>query len=512
VAPRRGHGRATPARSDDVPYEGLPVVAFVGRPNVGKSTLFNRVVGERVAIVEDRARTTRDRLYDIGEWNGRRFIVVDTGGLETKPSDSIEERVQDQARLAIDESDVIVFVVDAAAGLTPADQEASELLRTSTAPVIVAANKADNPKRELEAAEFHALGWTETHPISALHGRGVADLLDVVVWALPPESEAELERKRREDEVVDETDALLALEEADEAAFAIDDRPARVAIIGRPNVGKSSLLNSLLGQERSIVSDIPGTTRDAIDTAFEWAGRTVRLVDTAGIRRRGRVASGPAAERYATLRALKAVSRADVAVLVIDAQDGMTAQDEHVAGYAIEEGAGLVVAINKWDLVEKDEHTFDEFAENIRRQAAFLHFAPVLSISARTGQRTGRVLEAALEIAAERRRRVPTAALNAWLREASARRPAPTVRGRQPRFFYATQASIEPPTFVLFASDAATIHFSYKRYLENRLRETFGFAGTPVRLIIRERAREEGERLRRRRKSSQRRPASKSRR
>ncbi len=347
MAPRRTR-RSTSGRIADAPFEGLPVVAFVGRPNVGKSTLFNRVIGERVAIVEDRARTTRDRLYDVGEWNSRRFIVIDTGGLEAKPGDAIEERVQEQARLAIEEADVIVFLVDAEAGMTPADQEANELLRTSRTPVIVAVNKSDNPKRELEAAEFHAFGWQDIHTISALHGRGVADLLDVIVWSLPPESTAELARKEAE-KLADSIDAPDELEDEEEASYAIDDTPVRVAIIGRPNVGKSSLLNALLGQERAIVSDIPGTTRDAIDTAFEWAGRTVRLIDTAGIRRRGKVASGPAAERFATLRALKAVTRADIAVLVVDAQDGLTAQDDHVAGYALEEGTGLVIAINKWD-------------------------------------------------------------------------------------------------------------------------------------------------------------------
>jgi GTP-binding protein len=493
VAPRRARRSTSGRTSDTTPTDGLPVVAFVGRPNVGKSTLFNRVVGDRVAIVEDRARTTRDRLYDVGDWNGRRFIVVDTGGLETRPGDPIEERVQEQARLAIEEADVIVFLVDAEAGVTPSDQEANELLRTAKAPVIVAANKSDNPKRELEAAEFHAFGWPEIHPISALHGRGVADLLDVVVWSLPPESEAELVRRRAEEaaEAAPEPTDVPGAEQ--EAAWAIDDSPVRVAIIGRPNVGKSSLVNSLLGQERTIVSDIPGTTRDAIDTSFVWAGRTVRLIDTAGIRRRGKVASGPAAERFATLRALKAVTRADVAVLVVDAEDGLTAQDDHVAGYALDEGAGLVIAINKWDLVEKDEHTFDEYADSMRRAAPFLDIAPIVAISAKTGQRVARVLEAALEIAAERRRRIPTAAPNAWLREVTLRRPAPTVRGRQPRFFYGTQVATSPPTIVLFASDAATIHFSYRRYLENQLRDAFGFAGTPVRIIIRERSREQSD-------------------
>ncbi|HYI23522.1 MAG TPA: ribosome biogenesis GTPase Der, partial [Candidatus Limnocylindrales bacterium] len=303
----------------------------------------------------------------------------------------------------------------------------------------------------------------------------------------------ELERKRVEAQLDAEQGTELPLEMPEEAAFAMDDRPARIAINGRPNVRKSSLLHALLGRERAIVSDIPGTTRDAIDTSVEWAGRTVRLIDTAGIRRRGKVASGPAAERYATLRAMKAVSRADVAVLVLDAQDGMTTQDEHVAGYALEEGAGLVIAINKWDVVEKDEDTFDEYVSEIRQKAPFIDLAPIVTISAKSGLRVGRVLEAAVEIASERRRRIPTSALNSWLREATFRRPAPTVRGRQSRFFYATQATIEPPTFILFANGAAAIHFSYRRYLENRLREAFGFAGTPIRLIIRERSRDDRE-------------------
>jgi GTP-binding protein len=508
---RRARRTSLQTPDQDAPTEGLPIVAVVGRPNVGKSTLFNRVVGERIAIVEDRARTTRDRLYDVGEWNGRRFIVVDTGGLETHPGDPIEELVQEQARVAIAEADVIVFVVDAAAGLTPSDEEASALLRTAKAPVIVAVNKADNPRRELEAAEFHVLGWEETYPISALHGRGVADLLDVVVFALPAESVSEVERKRLETEAARD-DAVVEVE-SDEAAWSSDDRPVRLAIIGRPNVGKSSLLNALLGQPRAIVSDIPGTTRDALDTSLQWAGRTIRLVDTAGIRRRGKVASGPAAGRYGTLRALKAVTRSDVAVLVIDAVDGLTSQDDHVAGYALEEGAGLVLAINKWDVVEKDEHTFDEYVAKLRKHAPFLANSPVMSISAKTGQRVERVLEAALEIAAERRRRIPTPALNAWLREVTARRPAATVRGRQPRFLYGTQAGSTPPTFVLFASDAAAVHFSYRRYLENQLRAAFGFGGTPLRLVIREREREPSTRRspRRAAKSSPKRSAARAR-
>ena len=507
---------------------GLPVVAIVGRPNVGKSTLFNRIVGGRPAIVEDRARTTRDRLYADAEWNGRRFVVVDTGGLEIEPGDPIEARVQEQARLAIAEADAIVFVVDAETGLTPADEEAATLLRRAKAPVLVAVNKADNERRELDAAEFHRLGWEHTYPISAGHGRGVADLLDVLVWELPPESEAELARKAREREAErwaadvaagrlepfivgdgeadgageDEADldgaeaegagaeeALQAARRWDAELAADDAGPAAIALVGRPNVGKSSLLNALLGEERVIVSDIPGTTRDAIDTRLAWGRSEIVLIDTAGIRRRGKVASGPAAERYSTLRSLRAISRADVAVLLVDATAGLTAQDAHIAGYVVEEGRGLVVAVNKWDLVEgKTGRTFDMFVAAMRREVPFLDFAPVVSISARTGQRIGKVLELAVDIWGGRRRRVSTGELNRLLAEAVDRQPPPVVRGRRPRLFYATQAGVAPPTFVFFANDAAAIHFSYRRYLENRLRDAYGFDGTPIRLVFRDRA------------------------
>jgi GTP-binding protein len=491
----------------------------VGGPNVGKSTLFNRIVGGRTAIVEDRARTTRDRLYGDAEWNGRRFVVVDTGGLEIDPDDLIEAKVQEQARLAIAEADAILFVVDAATGMTPADQEASELLRRATSPVIVAVNKADNEKRELEGAEFHALGWEETYAVSASHGRGTGDLLDAIVWALPPESEQERARKTREAEaeawaeevaagklepfVVEEpeddedgvdADAVAEVEDAtaarwDAAMAAEDDEPAAIAFVGRPNVGKSSLVNALLGQDRAIVSEVPGTTRDSIDTRLAWGRSEIVLIDTAGIRRRGKVASGPAAERYSTLRALRAIARADVAVLVVDAVDGLTAQDAHVAGYVVEEGKGLVVAVNKWDLLEeKTDRTFDQYVSWIRDQAPFLEFAPIVSISARTGQRVSKVLELAVDIWGERRRRVPTGELNRLLATATERVMPAMSRGRRPKLFYATQAAVAPPTFVFFASDASSIHFSYRRYLENQLREAFGFHGTPIKLVFRDRA------------------------
>ncbi|HXI79942.1 MAG TPA: ribosome biogenesis GTPase Der [Verrucomicrobiae bacterium] len=506
---------------------GLPVVAVVGRPNVGKSTLFNRFVGRRQAIVEDRARTTRDRMYGDAEWNGRRFVLVDTGGLEVDPADPIELKVQEQARLAIREADVIVFLVDAVSGLTPADLEAAELLRRSTKPILVAVNKVDNTQREADAAEFWSMGWEETYSVSASHGRGTGDLLDAIVWALPPETEGELARKTREREADEWARDVAAgrlepyvvgpeSEADDEAAEALDafdgvgvgtgpaeieakwdaaieaeadDSPAAIAFVGRPNVGKSSLLNSLLGEDRAIVSEVPGTTRDAIDTSLAWGRSEVVLIDTAGIRRRGKVASGPAAERFSTLRSLKAIGRADVAVLVIDAVEGLTAQDAHVAGYIVEEGKGLVIAVNKWDLVEeKTGRTFDQYVEWIQNEVPFLDFAPVVSISAKTGQRVGRVLELAIDIWGERRKRIATGELNRVLRAAADRQAPPVVKGRRPKLFYGTQAAVAPPTFVFFANDAASIHFSYRRYLENRLRDEFGFHGTPIRLIFRDRS------------------------
>jgi GTP-binding protein len=501
---------------------GLPVVAIVGRPNVGKSTLFNRIVGDpRAAIVEDRAHTTRDRLYGRAEWNDRRFILIDTGGLEAGPDDPIEAKVQEQARLAIAEADVIVLVVDAVSGMTAADREAAELLRSAGGRVMVVVNKADNARRELDANEFYELGWG-AFPVSAAHGRGVADLLDELVEALPPERPEEAARKAREREaeawarevsagrlepfVVEEPapdddegevagsmgggqeDHAAARWDA-ELALAADEAPPAIAFIGRPNVGKSSLLNAILGEERAIVSEVPGTTRDSIDTTVAWGRSELVLIDTAGIRRRGKVASGPAAERYATLRSLRAIERADVAVLLIDAVEGLTAQDAHVAGYIVEEGRGLVVAVNKWDLVEgKTDRTFDQYVAWIRGEAPFLDFAPIVSISAKSGQRVGRILELAVDVWGERRRRIPTAALNRIVADAIERSAPPPARGRRPRLYYATQAGIAPPTFVFFANDAAAIHFSYRRYLENRLRDAFGFLGTPIRLVFRDRS------------------------
>ncbi|HUQ43708.1 MAG TPA: ribosome biogenesis GTPase Der [Candidatus Limnocylindria bacterium] len=506
----------------------VPVVAIVGRPNVGKSTLFNRIVGERAAIVEDRARTTRDRLYGETEWNDRRFMIVDTGGLEVDPRDPIEARVQDQARIAIAEADVIIFVVEAITGLTPADEEAALILRRASAPVLVAVNKSDNAAREIQAAEFYALGWERTFPVAAVHGRGVADMLDEVVAALPPESDSEIARKRREreaeafsrdveegrlDAIVVGDDELDSADDDDSGSVDVldgsgagaddetvrrwdammasesDNEPPAISLVGRPNVGKSSLLNALLKQDRMIVSDIPGTTRDAIDTRLPWGRTEIVLIDTAGIRKRGRVAGGADADRFSTLRSFRAISRSDVAVLLIDAVDGLTAQDMHIAGFVVDEGRGLVIAVNKWDAVEeKTGDTFDKYVEWIRHEAPFLDFAPIVSISAKTGQRIDRVLELAVDVWAERRKRIPTGTLNRLVGDATARQEPPAVKGKRPKLFYATQVAVAPPTFVFFAREAAAVHFSYRRYLENRLRDELGFLGTPIRLVFRERA------------------------
>ncbi len=496
--------------------DALPRVVIVGRPNVGKSSLFNRVLGERRAIVEDEPGTTRDRVEADVEWRDRRFRLIDTGGYETSEENVYAPLIIDQVKAAMDGAAVVLFCVDARDGLTASDYDMADVVRRAERPTLVVVNKADNERRELEAAEAWGMGWEETYAVSAQHGRGTGDLLDALVWALPPESETELERKRREEEAEElarlEAEGLaepIVVGAPDEDVSDDEEVPddigtvehgamARVAIVGRPNVGKSSLLNALLGEERAIVSDIAGTTRDAIDTRLAWHGQPVTLVDTAGIRRRGRVAAGSAAERFSAIRALRAIGRADVAILVLDSVDGLTSQDAHVAGYVVDEGVGLVVVLNKWDLVEKDDRTFDTYVARLRAQAPFLGFAPIVSVSAQSGQRVGRALDAAVEIARGRRRRIGTGALNRVIGEATHRQPPPPVRNRRPRFYYATQASIEPPTFVLFASGAEHVHFSYRRYLENRLREAFGFGGTPIRIVIRERARVDLEPRRRR--------------
>jgi len=468
-----------------------PLVAIVGRPNVGKSTFFNRMIGERVAIVEDRPGTTRDRIYGDTDWNGRDFTLIDTGGLELgtdipvgqvglngQPGD-IMKRVQAQAQLAIEEADVIVFMVDARTGITAADEEVAEMLRRTNKPVILAANKADNAARRLDAVEFYTLGLGEPITVSSIQGTGTGDLLDVIVDALPPEEERPEEEEEDEDVV-------------------------RVAIVGRPNVGKSSLLNAILGFQRSIVSDVPGTTRDAIDIEMEFEGKKVILIDTAGIRRRGRV--GPGVEKYSVLRASRAIDRCDVALLLVDASEGLAAQDTHIAGEVQDKSKGVVVVVNKWDLAQAQRRAAREgdipkpneeieSAERYRKIIAeglkFIPYAPIVFASAKTGYHVQSLLETVLGIAEMRFLRIPTSRLNEAVQDA-VRRHNPTVnRGKVLKIYYATQARVNPPTFVFFVNDPQALHFSYERYLENQLRAAFDFKGTGIRMYFRARPKSE---------------------
>ncbi len=474
--------RGVPGTLGPMPPASLPVVAIVGRPNVGKSTLFNRLVGQRLAIVEDIPGTTRDRVYGTAEWNGRRFTVVDTGGLELEPGTDIEARVQVQARVAVEEADVILFVVDAAAGLAPLDHEVADRLRRASKPTILVVNKADNPRREQEGAEFFALGMEPTIAVSAQHGRNTGDLADMIVWELPPPSDAEASGRSEED--LSEED-LAELEETEIG-------PPRVAIVGRPNTGKSTFVNRVLGQERMIVSDLPGTTRDPVDTVVNVDEEPMILVDTAGIRRRGSIDRG--IERYSVLRSMKAIDRADVAIVMTDATEGYTAQDAHVVGYVLEAGKGIVLVLNKWDVVEKDGHTADQWLKALRREAPYLAWADIVFASALTGQRVERILREARRVAEERYRRVPTGDLNRVVADAVRAHPPSHVRNRLPKIYYATQAAVAPPTFVIFVNDPELIHFSYRRYLENRIRAEYGFLGTPIRIVLRARASEESAR------------------
>ena len=446
-----------------------PMLALVGRPNVGKSTLFNRLVGRRMAVVSDIPGTTRDRIQSDAEWGGLVFTIVDTGGIEvesgfhTSPLSEDSARflpaIRAQAQMAIEAADVVVLLVDVQAGLTAADEEVADILRRTTKTVIVAANKAESPTSREHAVEFYALGLGEVIPVSALHGMGIGDLLDAVVDAFPGWVEA--------GEGVDES--------------------IRVAIVGRPNVGKSSLLNRLLGIERAIVSPIAGTTRDAIDTQMHWGGTLITLIDTAGIRRRGKI--DPGVERYSVLRALRAIQRADVALLLIDAQDGVTAQDAHVAGFILDESTSAIVLVNKWDAVEKDTHTMVEYTKRLRFDLNFMDYVPVLFISALTGKRVSKVLPSVLDVHAARHCRISTGDLNRLIRSAVAHHAPPSKAGKRLKILYATQAAVNPPTFVFFVNDPRLAHFSYQRYLENQIRNEFPFPGTP--LVLRFRSREQ---------------------
>ncbi len=432
----------------------LPVVAIVGRPNVGKSTLFNRIAGERIAIVEDKPGITRDRIYAQGEWTGKRFHLIDTGGLEFGGEDVFIDHVRHQVELAVDEADVIIFVVDGREGLMPSDEEVATWLHRADKPVVLAVNKADNRRLREDMYEFYSLGFDEVIPISALHGTGTGDLLDAVVSRFPD----------REEEVFDE-DTI------------------RVSVIGRPNAGKSSLINAILGQERVIVSPIPGTTRDAVDTPLHRDGQDFVLVDTAGIRKRGKVYEST--EKYSVLRALRAIERSDVALIVLDGERGIAEQDKRIAGYAHEAGCASIFVVNKWDAVEKDDKTMDRFRREIMKAFSFMDYAPILFVSAKTGQRVHKILPAVQEVAEQHAMRVSTSVLNQVLTDAMLTTPPPSERGKRLKIRYGTQVSVNPPTIVLFCNDPELAHFSYLRYLENRFREAFGFRGTPLRIRLR---------------------------
>lgn len=450
-----------------------PLVALVGRPNVGKSTLFNRLVGERMAVTNEIPGTTRDRIQSTFDWQGITFNVVDTGGIEvyqpkgtrdTAPlaegSAEFVSQIRSQALLAVEEADVIILVVDAEQGITAADEEIAEILRRTRKPVLVAANKADHHKHVDNAVEFYALGLGEqVHAISAIHGLGVGDLLDGVVDSLADVSE-------------------LTIEDED------DDR-LKIAIVGRPNVGKSSLLNKLLGEDRAIVSDIAGTTRDAIDTEIQFHGESVVLIDTAGIRRRGRIE--PGVEKFSVVRSMKAIDRADVVLLLIDATQGITEQDQHIGGYVMEAGRSIILIVNKWDAVEKDSQTAIEFERSLRTKFDFLPNPPILFISALTGQRIHQVLETAHRVWEGRHFRIPTSELNRVVRDAM-QRHTPPIRGtRRLKIMYASQVAIDPPVMLFHVNDPRLVHFTYKRYLENRIREEYAFEGTPIRMSFRPR-------------------------
>jgi GTPase len=442
---------------------GLPAVVLVGRPNVGKSTLFNRITGSRRAIVTPIAGTTRDVIFQPAEWQNTAFQLIDTGGMFGASQDPLHELVVVHGRRAIESADVLVFVVDGREGLVPADEEIAASLRTSKAPVLLAVNKTDDRRAKGRALEFYRLGFEPVVEIAAEHGEGTGDLLDEIVQRLPA---------RREGAPAPDADVLS------------------VAIVGRPNVGKSSLLNRLLREERSIVSDMPGTTRDTVDAMLKWHRRMFRIVDTAGIRRPGRVARSGQLEAVSVLVARRALEQADVAVLVVDASEGATDQDAAIAGEADRLGCGVIIAANKWDLMKGKGTDFSKtFDDELRRQLKFLEYATVLHISATTGERTGKVLETIDKVAEARNRRIPTGELNRFVQAVTSVHPPASPGKRQVRILYAAQTSVAPPTFVFFTNVATEFHFSYERFLVNRLRESFGLMGTPIRVQVRKRER-----------------------
>ncbi len=438
-----------------------PLVAIVGRPNVGKSTLFNRLIGRRLSIVEDTPGVTRDRIYADAEWLDYAFTLIDTGGIEPASDDKIAVQMRRQAELAIETADVILFLVDGREGMTSADEEVASMLRKCKKPVVLGVNKIDAQKFEEGMYEFYELGLGTPITISASQGLGLGDLLDEVVRDFP-KAEGGEENKR-----------------------------INIAVAGKPNVGKSSLVNALLGEERSIVSDIPGTTRDSIDSYFSYGGREYTLVDTAGIRRK-RSIEDESIERYSVIRSFGAVRRADVVLFVCDAEQGLSEQDVRIAGYAHEEGKPSVVLVNKWDLIEKDTYTMDKFKKKLYADLSFMSYAPMLFVSALTGQRVGKIMDLANEVYDQSCRRITTGTLNDILNEAVMAVEPPSDKGRRLKLYYATQASIQPPTFIVFVNDSNLVHFSYERYLENYFRKSFGLEGTPVRLYFRSKKKEEG--------------------
>ncbi len=438
-----------------------PLVAIVGRPNVGKSTFFNKIAGRRISIVEDTPGVTRDRIYADCEWLNHAFTLIDTGGIEPRTDDILLKQMRRQAEIAIDTCDVILFFTDGRTGLTADDQDVATMLRRSRKPVILVVNKVDYQEMNDTIYDFYALGLGEPFPISSTNMLGLGDLLDAMVQHFP-----------QNDETVEEAHTI------------------QIAVVGRPNVGKSSLVNRILGQERSMVSDIAGTTRDAVDTAFVREGQRYNIIDTAGIRRK-RAIEEESIERYSIVRALAAVRRCDVALIVINAEDGVTEQDTKVAGYVHEEGKAAIIVVNKWDAIEKETGTMEEFRKQVIEDLKFMDYAPVLFISALTGQRVNKVLETVRQVYEQASRRITTGLLNDILADATAALQPPFSSGRRLKIYYATQQSVCPPTFVFFVNDEKLMHFAYQRYLENQFRKSFGFEGTPLRFILREKNQKE---------------------
>ncbi|EAG2919816.1 ribosome biogenesis GTPase Der [Listeria monocytogenes] len=432
-----------------------PVVAIVGRPNVGKSTIFNRIVGERVSIVEDVPGVTRDRIYNSAEWLGKEFNIIDTGGIDLSDEPFLEQ-IRAQAEIAIDEADVIIFITNGREGVTDADEQVAKILYRSNKPIVLAINKVDNPEMRDQIYDFYSLGFGEPYPISGSHGLGLGDMLDAVRAHFP---------KEEEEEYPDDT--------------------VKFSLIGRPNVGKSSILNALLGEDRVIVSDIAGTTRDAIDTTYTFDGQDYVMIDTAGMRKRGKVYEST--EKYSVLRAMRAIERSDVVLVVINAEEGIREQDKRIAGYAHDAGRAIIIVVNKWDAINKDEKTINVWTEDIREQFQFLSYAPIVFVSAKTKQRLNNLFPLINQVSDNHSLRVQSSMLNDVISDAVAMNPSPMDKGKRLKIFYTTQVAVKPPTFVVIVNDPELMHFSYERFLENRIREAFPFEGTPIRVIARKR-------------------------